>query len=366
MRDYRWLRAAILLTVVLSIACSDASDPGPAAEYELLFVNTEKGVPGEDIFRMNADGTGRENLTRLSIVQYPTFALAVTYRSMALAPDGRTIAFESSRDGCPGIWGMSVDGSGIRKLSIGEYQSTRCNYYPLWAPDGARIAFTTSREGRWSVYVMDADGTNARNVSSPLDQESGFNWPAGWSPDGRIVFHHPTGSTGRFQAYTVKPDGTELRPLFGRTGDHSPDWSPDGSEVVFIRDSQTGSSLFIMKADGTNIRQLTTEPGEIVFSSENFQNDYNRWSPDGRRVAYIRRIESRNELHVINADGSGDVRLTSYSADFNGWAPDGRVTFSSDVNGLHDIYLINADGSGLLNLTNTSTSDEIRALWVRR
>ena len=357
------LKVAVVLVGLLVAGCDEPLDPEPTVEHSLMFVSSQKDVPGEDIYRMKSDGTGRENLTRLSTVQFPTFELAVTYRSIALAPDGQRIAFETNREGCAGIWGMNTDGTAIRKLSTGELLATRCNYFPVWSPDGTSIAFTTTREGRFSVYVMNADGTNPRNVSSPLDQQDGVNFPVGWSPDGRVVFHHPTGD-GRFQAYVVKPDGTGLGLLFGRAGDHSPEWSPDRSKVAFIRDTQNGSSLFVMNANGSDVHQLTNHAGQDLLWPENFQNDYSNWSPDGRRFVYINRIDSRNELHVISSDGTGDVRLTSYDADFNGWSPDGRVTFSSDVNGSDDLYLIASDGTGLVNLTNTTTSNEVRALWV--
>ena len=97
-----------------------------------------------------------------------------------------------------------------------------------------------------------------------------------------------------------------------------------------------------------------------------FQNDYNRWSSDGRRIVFVVRVNAENELHAIDVDGTNHVILTSYPAEFNGWAPDGRVTFSSNVSGSYDLYLINADGTGRVNLTSTSTSDEMRALWVKR
>lgn len=358
-------RVAIVLMGAFASACDQPVAPDPISEYQLVFVNAEEGAPGQDIYRMSPDGTARQNLTRLAAVPYPTFTLAVMYRSLSLAPNGRTIAFETNRDGCPGVWGMNLDGSGISKLSIGEYPTTRCNYFALWSPDGSRIAFTTSREGRWSVYVMNADGSNPRNVSSPLDQGSGFNWPSGWSADGRVVFNRPA-PDGQSQAYIVNADGTGLGLLFGRTGDHSPEWSPDGSKVAFIRDTESGSSLYVMNADGSSIRRLTTHPGKDVFWAGYFQNDYARWSPDGRRIAFSNLIDGRDELHVINADGTSHVTLTSYGADFNGWAPDGRITFSSKVSGSHELYLIDPGGTGLVNITNTSTSDEMRALWVRR
>jgi len=358
-----YARLSIVATFVLASACDQPAGPEPITQYDILFVSSANGSEGQDIYRMSSDGTGRENLTKLSSVAFPTFELAVNYRSMALAPDGRTVAFETNRDGCPGVWGMNIDGTAIRKLSIGAFNATRCNYFALWSPDGSKIAFTTSREGRYSVYVMNADGSNPHNVSSQVDQD-GFNWPSGWSPDGRVVFQHPVAAT--FQTYFVKPDGTDLKLLFGRNGDHQPEWSRDGSKVAFIRDTENGSGLFVMNADGTNVRPLLSQPGQVVSWQDGFQNDYNRWSSDGRRIVFVVRVNAQNELHAIDVDGTNHVVLTSYPAEFNGWAPDGRVTFSSNVSGSYDLYLINADGTGRVNLTSTSTSDEMRALWVKR
>ena len=121
-----------------------------------------------------------------------------------------------------------------------------------------------------------------------------------------------------------------------------------------------------MNADGDDVRQLTTHAGLDLFWPDGFQNDYRNWSPDGRQIVFVNQVNLQNNLHVINADGTNHVQLTSYQADFNGWSPDGRITFSSDTNGSDDLYLIESDGTGLVNLTNTAASDEMRALWVER
>jgi Tol biopolymer transport system component len=353
---------------VLTIACDSAAGPSSRSEYQLLFVSAEGGVdylsipngPGEDIYRMNANGTGRQNLTNQSTYETSTGTLRVEYRSLALSPDGRTIAFESTSEGCPGIWGMNIDGSGVRKLSIGQYMVTRCNQLPVWSPDGNHIAFTTSREGKWSLYIMNADGTNPHNVAPSLDDGPGsFLWATGWAPDGRVVFRD-----GGLQGYIVNTDGTNPELLFGQTGDHSAEWSPDRAKVAFIHITASGSNLFVLNADGTDVRQLTNHPGLDEFWGD-WTNDYDRWSPDGKRIVFSNVIDGRSELHVIDADGTNEVQLTNYTADFNGWAPDGRITFNSAVTGSQDIYLINPDGTGRVNLTNTPNSQEQRGLWVR-
>jgi TolB protein len=185
-------------------------------------------------------------------------------------------------------------------------------------------------------------------------------WATGWAPDGRVVFRNGLG-----QGYIVNADGTNLELLFARTDDNSAEWAPDGAKVAFIRNTTSGSNLFVMNADGTDVRQLTNHPGRDEFWGD-WTNDYDRWSPDGKRMVFTNEVDGRAELHVIDADGTNEVQLTNYTAEFNGWAPDGRITFNSAVDGSQqDLYLINPDGTGRVNLTNTPNTNETRGLWVR-
>lgn len=358
-----------LVIVGVVAGCGDSLvDPKLAPPQQLLFVSGPFTPSAnvhqawfdlkKDIYRMNADGTGLENVTGLP---------SHVYGSLSLSNDGRKIAFYSNRSGCFSIWTMNVDGTGLRDLTAGNFFEVRCNYTPRWSPDDSRIAFETSREGRFSVYVMNADGSNPRNVSAPLDRvPSGHVWPHGWTPDGRVVFQHSApGAT--VQAYIVNPDGTGLVP-FGQTGDHSPEWSPDGSKVAFIRNVGGRESLFVMSSDGSNVRQLTSQGGDdamMYFFRQD--NDYDYWSPDGSRIAFMNTVDFKDAIEVIGVDGSGHRRLTGHGTmtAFNGWSNDGRITFTSDAAGTMDIYVIKPDGSGLVNLTGSATHDGY-ALWVPR
>jgi dipeptidyl aminopeptidase/acylaminoacyl peptidase len=85
---------------------------------------------------------------------------------MAVSPNGRQIAFTRIDPGrFEQIFVMNVDGSGTRRVSRGDFY----DFLPRWSPDGKRIAFTSSRDGTNGVYTMRTDGSDVRNVSrTPL------------------------------------------------------------------------------------------------------------------------------------------------------------------------------------------------------
>ena len=351
-------------------ACGDSIvDPQPLPPQQLFFVSGPFTASSnvrqawfdlkKDIYRVDEDGTGATNLTKLP---------AHTYTGMSLSPDGQKVAFSSDRDGCPSIWTMNLDGTDLRNLTGGNLFEVRCNFLPRWSPDGTRIAFTTTRENKYSVYVMNADGSNPRNISAPLDASEfrSTTWPRGWTPDGRVVLQHRDDSTfPHARGYTVKADGTGLR-AFGQVGDHSPWWSPDGSKVAFIRVINDRGSLHVMNADGSHVRRLTNHAAvdQLVFTTSQ-DNDHSPWSADGTHIAFATSPDFRSAIDVIRADGSGHRRLTGHSSmtAFNGWSNDGRVAFTSDSAGTMDVYVIKRDGTGLMNLTSSATHDGF-ALWV--
>jgi TolB protein len=146
-----------------------------------------------------------------------------------------------------------------------------------------------------------------------------------------------------------------------------PTWSPDGSKIAFAgflnyppmtpvqTTRQIGTSeIFVVNADGTGLVRLT---------SNNVNDEGPAWSPDGTRIAFA----SDYQIFVMNAEGTGLKRLTHDNAfDIEpAWSPDGtKIAFSTDRGrGKNSvIFSMNADGTGVTQLTKDPGYD-IQPAW---
>jgi TolB protein len=137
-------------------------------------------------------------------------------------------------------------------------------------------------------------------------------------------------------------------------------WSPDGKHIVFASDRDGAVNLYVMDADGKNVRQLTME------------NSVSRgpaWSPDGKKIAFTRHVANNVEIFVMDADGQNAVNITNdphYDAD-PAWSPDSkRIVFASardNVPGFR-LYIMDADGSNLKEVTKeNNTAGFVYPAW---
>jgi Tol biopolymer transport system component len=195
-------------------------------------------------------------------------------------------------------------------------------------------------------------------------------WPAGVTAaraNGRIAFSQwdllPGGNlSGHSNVYTINPNGTGRRQLthVGKTrAAGAPDWSPDGTRIVY-ESNQTGDyRIWLMNADGSGQRRLTNDPG--------FMDLVPAWSPDGRHIVFSRCTEQPGgtgcDLEVMTATGAGVRRLagghwTWVRAEYS---PDGRhIVAGSDRGGfLGALWVMRSNGTGLHRITEPS----LQASW---
>ena len=287
-------------------------------------------------------------------------ALAILLLTLACGQQPR-IAFHSDRDGNWDIYVMNADGSDPTRLTDNPAGDT----WPSWSPDGRRIAFHSSRddpdpnddEDVWDIYVMNADGSDLTRLT---DNSAWDSYPR-WSPDGQRIAFQSYGD-GNWDIYVMNSDGTgRTRLTDDPASDDGPSWSPTGRSIAFYSDRDGNREIYVMNADGSSQTRLTDNPAPDLYPS---------WSPNGRSLAFAsgRDDPGIRSIYVMNADGSGQTRLTDNAAwDWAPrWSPDGRsMAFVSDRddpdpidgNRIWSIYVMNADGSGQTRLSDSMASD---------
>lgn len=201
------------------------------------------------------------------------------------------------------IYVMNDDGSRRRRLTHSTQATHR---YPRWSPDGTQIAFTrymdkTQRQTTAEVFVMNADGTDPQRLTynNVLDVDSA------WSPDGQHIAFSST-PNGNWEVFVIElatRSVTQLTGLEGGGGSAAPDWSPDGTQIVFERfiDIETGISpktIYVMSADGQHQHPALPDPplnGPPTFRY------FPRWSADGQRILFYESkwFRDGDTLHLI-------------------------------------------------------------------
>ncbi|MGH7393432.1 MAG: DPP IV N-terminal domain-containing protein, partial [Candidatus Rokuibacteriota bacterium] len=252
---------------------------------------------------------------------------------------------------------------GAKEIALADYDGVSSrpvtrngsiNLSPVWAPDGRSLAFLSYRNGYPDLFRV---FPYERRPDQTLAAFSGINSSPAWSPDGRSLAL-TLSKDGNPEIYVLTLATGTFRRLTRHAGiDTEPSWSPSGREIAFISDRTGVPHVYVMDAEGGNVRQIT---------SGGFHTQP-RWSPKGDVIVFTTR-QGTHDLWAVAPDGSNPRRLTAGPGDNQGatWAPNGRhLAFQSNRLGSWQIFAMLADGSEQTPITR-GTSDHTSPSWSSR
>ncbi len=310
-------RAVIAAVVVaagllaMTVSPVGATYPGAADAPLALTIKDAAGNPQINI--VSSDG-----LTETPLTSTPFFNACP-----AFSVDGTKIAYCSNASGAFEIWTMNADGTSQAQLTHLGGKAT----FPDFSPDGTKVAFgaTEGTDPQNQVYTVDAatGGSLTALTSCAAFKPGCFNDVPAWSPDGtQIVYTHADdsdadGNAINEQVWVMGPDGGNAHALTTGTDpkDQVPDWSPDGTKIVYASGPGGSEGIWVMNADGSDPHQLTgcaaTDPAPCA-AGDDFGPS---WSADGTQIGFIRDTGSAAErpVMIMNADGTDVHRLTPAS-----------------------------------------------------
>ena len=176
--------------------------------------------------------------------------------SPTFSPDGKKILFANRvGDGPTSLW--TVDSTGENSDLL--YSGTSTIVAVDWAPVGDRIAFAMSvnQPDSYEVFIMNADGSNVRQLTRNLP---GIGGSLDWSPDGKSLLIY-AGPSGNRNIFLIDVDAETAAQLTNGGNNASASFSPDGQWIAFnsLRNNDQ-ADIFIMRPDGSDLRQVTTNP----------------------------------------------------------------------------------------------------------
>lgn len=282
----------------------DYSSPDWSPDGEEIVFGFMAQGNSPQIYIMNADGTS----------QRPLFESRNWAAEPEWSPTGRYIAYRGSVGIPPEALLHQIYIVNAADQQIIRVTDEALIYEtPVWSPDGQEIAFAAGADRReLDIYILRLDDSRITQVTD----ERGTEFLPTWSPDGEHIAFVSIVDDGEADISRVARDGGKIVQLTDHPGkDRFPAWSPDGNQIAFIRNGD----VYLMDVNGNRLAQLTFD-GSNLFPA---------WSPDSSQIAHI--YDDGNgdppAIFIMDSDGQNSVKVyENRELEKQGlsWSPDGK------------------------------------------
>ncbi len=269
-------------------------------ETKIYYVKLGGG--NKEIWEMDYDGANQHAITHLGTISV----------SPRVSPDNSRIAFSS----------LGRDGFQIHMYSLllGRMVNFPTNggasFSPAWSPNGKDVAYSSTRSGTPSIWITDSNGNLARRVTS----FKGGDVSPVYNPKTGSQIAWISGRTGLPQLYIMDTDGSNVSRMTDGGYASSPSWSPNGQFIAFAWNRKYGpgapggQDIYVMEVATKRWIQLTHDGGRCDFPS---------WSPDGRHIVYANSADGKDDhmkVWTMLIDGTQKRALTGSGADMPNWS----------------------------------------------
>ena len=306
------LSAAASIGAVLLLAVpASAAKNGP-----IVFQAYPKGLA--QLFTVNPDGSGQKQLTH--VTGDPEKSPGA--ENPAWSPDASTIAFDTGDDEHGvNLFTMAAGGGPFTQIPLVNVFMFSGD--PAYSPDGSMISFDEdSGPGQpdvHGIFIANADGTGTRQLTTAPPRpapnaDAPYDTQSEWSPDGKRIAFTRVKREGSAAIWVIGVDGTGLRRLTPFRADAgNPNWSPDGTKLVFNTHFDPGpgqsANIYVMRPDGSHKKALTHKRGgKAQFFAPT-------WSPNGKRIAFtcivpVGKRDFRGDICTMTPKGKRMKRVT--------------------------------------------------------
>jgi Tol biopolymer transport system component len=266
----------------------------------------------------------------------------------AFAPDGRRVVFVRWMSAAVGdLFYVPSTGGDPKRLTF-DGRRTRT---PVWTSDGKQIVYSSARAGILTLWRVSAEGGTPVRVPSI----SGAAASPSISHDFRyLAYLENSQRMSIWRADIVDGQAQPGTPLIdsGLEYDSSPQYSPDGTRIVFGSGRSGNDEIWICDADGGNPRQLTSFLGAHSGAP--------RWSPDGQYIALDSRALGNADIFIVSVQGGTPRQLITHPGadEVPSWSRDGKwIYFHSDRSGRDQVWKMSWQGGPAVQVTMSGGAD---------